>query len=186
MGQIIWKTIQTVLFYGSGEFLLERRSNSGAVVFARALWTTIIVYSLALLLRECLPPDSTMHFSFSRFRLAFAETIPWFAAVFAGSYAVLYARFASQWTYLADLYNQIMAVQAQTEKTPESTHWLAMWEAGFIEDAEEMHLEKKPIYASVIRSMLDQSEVRDMYVKYTPGPRGTPKTGHTWSPQNRP
>ena len=35
--------------------------------------------------------------------------------------------------------------------------------AGFIEDAEDLHLATKPMYAAVIHSFLERAEVRDAY-----------------------
>jgi hypothetical protein len=99
-----------------------------------------------------------------------AETIPWFGAIFAGVYMALYTCFASQWNYLASLYNQMMAmsVQCPPEGTTSSDN-LVLWQAGFIEDADDLHLVTKPMFASVVSNLLQQQAVRDAITEYSPG-----------------
>lgn len=46
---------------------------------------------------------------------------------------------------------------------------LRKWHAGFIEDAEDLHLARKPIFATVIKSMLENNETRNLFIKYAPG-----------------
>lgn len=132
----------------TGEFILEFRANGGTVVFLRSCWITTIVYGLAVLLREVTDTNAILWtLSFDSFRLAVNQTIPWIGAIFAGVYIALYARFASQWSYIASLYNQII----QTECDPNSsTKAIAVWWAAFIEDAEDLHLAFKPMFAAII------------------------------------
>lgn len=68
-------------------------------------------------------------------------------ATFGATYAALYTRFSSQWTYLAGLYNQLMATQAHApiDNDPERAGIYLAWEAAFIEDADDLHLSTKPI-----------------------------------------
>lgn len=73
-----------------------------------------------------------------------AQTIPWLGAVFTATYAALYARFSAQWSYLAGVYNQMMATQSEIEpsgKQPNALEEIQLWKAGFAEDAEDLHLE---------------------------------------------
>jgi hypothetical protein len=156
--------------YISGEFLLKNRPNGGTVVLRRTLLISVAAYLLAIGVRSRLELGAMWAFDMSVARKLVVDTIPWFGAIFAGTYVALYARFASQWNYLASLYNQIMVALAQ--HPPEgmtSSEILALWQAGFIEDAEELHLARKPMFASVIASMLTETAVRDAYVSYTPG-----------------
>jgi hypothetical protein len=44
-----------------------------------------------------------------------ADSIGWIGAIFAAVYAALYARFASQWSYLAGVYNQMRQTLVTTE-----------------------------------------------------------------------
>lgn len=46
---------------------------------------------------------------------------------------------------------------------------IAEWKAGFAEDAEELHLATKKIFAQVIRTWLDKAEVKDAFIRYTEG-----------------
>jgi hypothetical protein len=154
----------------SGEFLLHwpiRRANGGTIIFARATMITIIVYSGAIFVHETLDPSKTWEFSSLALRLAINTTLPWFAAVFAGTYAALYARFASQWSYLAGLYNLIKSTEAQSGISGHDA--VISMKAGFIEDAEELHLALKQMYAALIRNWLSDLQVREEFIKYAPG-----------------
>ena len=87
-------------------------------------------------------------------------------AIFAATYAGLYAKFASQWTYLASLYNQIKAAEcsAGCDAKP-----LAQWKAGYLEDALELHLALKPNVASIIHMWGRDADVEKAFREYTPG-----------------
>ena len=109
-------------------------------------------------------------------RCVATNTLPWFGAIFAAVYAALYTRFSSQWTYLAGLYNQIkaaevqVAVSANTDSTKDvAAKVLTSWKAGFIEDAEELHLALKPMFAEVIRTWSEDEKVQSEFAKYAPG-----------------
>lgn len=81
-------------------------------------------------------------------------------------YASLYARFASQWSYLAGVYNQIKAAECG-QKCDRIA--LAEWKAGFIEDAEDLHLARKPVFASIIHAWVKDAEVEVRFLKDVPG-----------------
>lgn len=158
----------------SGEFILNWLPNGGGVVLARALISTVLLYLGAVGLRDYLAPHASLAFDATKLAAGVRDTLPWAGAIFAAIYAAFYARFASQWSYLAGLYNQIMACQVQTpwESHPKSRQAYASWMAGFIEDAEDLHLAARPMYAAVIDSMLSRPEVRDTYLADTvDGPR---------------
>jgi hypothetical protein len=154
----------------SGEFFLNRRPNSGAVVLIRSLWVTVVMGSLALALRERLSDGATWYISLPH-REVLREMLPWLGAIFGATYAGLYSRFASQWTYLAGLYNQLMAaaVQPPPAPDPERERVLSAWRAGFIEDAEDLHLATRPLYAGVILSLLEYPGVKQSYESHTAG-----------------
>ena len=154
----------------SGETILKFRPNGGTAVFIRTCFVSTLVYILAISLKACLAPAAILEFDGTEAKFLIAETIPWFGAIFAGVYVALYSRFASQWNYLASLYNQMMATAVQSppdERT--SSEILRTWQAGFVEDAEELHLAGKPLFASVIRSLLAKPDVRQAYLDHTPG-----------------
>jgi hypothetical protein len=165
----IWQLFSRLVSLGSGECLLNNRSNGGTVVLARAFFSALVIYLITIGAKSKLMAGSTWGFSWPEFRTIAGETIPWFGAIFAGAYAALYTRFSSQWSYLADLYNQIMAAQVQSPWSDENSKSYSAWMAGFIEDAEELHLALKPIYSAVILSMLERSSVREAYIESTAG-----------------
>lgn len=151
--------------------------NGGDIIFLRASWLTVLAYSSALGFRNMIDPHRTWEFSILELRRQVVDTLPWAGGVFAGMYSALYARFASQWTYLADVYNQIKATEANrpegitvpTGAVSQSEGALADWKAGFLEDAEELHLATKPLFASVIRAWGREEGVAAAYVRNTPG-----------------
>jgi hypothetical protein len=81
-------------------------------------------------------------------------------------YASLYARFASQWSYLANVYNQIKAAECVQ---PGNLAVMVQWKAGFMEDAEHLHLARKPVFASIIHSWAEDFDVKAHYVNDVPG-----------------
>ena len=154
----------------SCEFLLKKMPNGGTAVLLRSAIISMAVYLAAIALKSRIAPGSTWQFDMNSLRSVVAETIPWFGAIFAGVYVALYSRFASQWNYLASLYNQIM--QSTVESPPAGITGetaLRMWQAGFVEDAEDLHLAEKPMFASVIRSMLSKPETRAFFIAHAPG-----------------
>ena len=107
-----------------------------------------------------------MVFSFVELRAQVAHLTGWLGPVFAGTYAALYTRFASQWTYLAGVYNQIKAAQSRKDANLDV---IAEWKAGFIEDAADLHLIRKPTFASVAREWSRDPLVREMFIRHSPG-----------------
>jgi hypothetical protein len=85
-------------------------------------------------------------------------------------YVALYARFASQWAYLAGLYNQINEAKLQAESLfDKGEKTINIWWSGFIEDAEELHLATKPMFAGVIKVLLEREGVRRAYIEGVAG-----------------
>ena len=154
----------------SCEFVLKRMPNGGTAVLLRSTIISLGLYLIAISIKSRVTPGTTWYFDLVSFRVLIAETIPWFGAIFAGVYVALYSRFASQWNYLATLYNQIM--QAAVENPPKGISResaLRLWQAGFIEDAEDLHLAGKPMFASIINSMLGKPETREYFIAHSPG-----------------
>ena len=160
----------------SGEFLLKKWANSGTVVFARIVMGTSCVYGAALCVKEFTDPNSVWcTFRIRSLLTAIYDTLPWIGAIFAGVYVAFYSRFSSQWTYLAGLYNQILQSEAAPKPESEDAKELsrkahALWWAGFIEDALELHLATKPMFATIIRHLLtERHEVRSAFGESVPG-----------------
>jgi len=129
----LWRKAVVVL---SSEWVLTkwRIPNGGAAVLFRALISGVIIFSLVLVFLNVSDPMRTWQFSSQELRTQIIEKFPWFAAIFAGIYTALYARFSSQWSYLANLYNSIK----QVEINAADKEVLAEWKAGFMEDAETL------------------------------------------------
>src|SRR5687768_3696804 len=119
--------VDGLLYFASGEFLLENRPNGGTVIFLRALITASSAYLITLGIRERLAPGATWCLSAAAARAALYDTFTWFGAIFAASYAALYARFASQWTYLASLYNEIKAAELRMTRDAKAEDALLSW-----------------------------------------------------------
>lgn len=49
---------------------------------------------------------------------------------------------------------------------------LATWKAGYVEDAEYLHLALKVNFAPAIKAWLQDPAVREAYAKHTPGGEG--------------
>jgi hypothetical protein len=148
----------------SGEYLLThvRYPNGGTVVFLRALHVTAVVFLGTLAIMNALDPTRGSEFSWTELGTQTLAHTPWIGAIFATVYALLYARFASQWTYLAGVYNQIKAAQLRDQITPVV---LAEWKAGFIEDCDDLHLLRKPMFASIANEWITNGTDKDHVVK---------------------
>jgi hypothetical protein len=154
----------------TGEFILKRRANGGEVILLRSLWIASFAYIAAIVAKEVITPGHLWTFSWFQARLAISETITWWGAIFAGVYVALYARFASQWAYLAGLYNQINEAKLQAESLfDKGEKTINIWWSGFIEDAEELHLATKPMFAGVIKVLLEREGVRRAYIEGVAG-----------------
>lgn len=160
----------------SFEVLLTRtrRANGGTIILVRAFLTALLLYALAIAFKHGVDPMRTSEFSWLELRLELSRSFQWFGAIFAAVYVALYARFAAQWTYLANLYNQIKQAEARAaEKGNDAAvaQKLCEWKAGFLEDAEVLHLSTKPVFASVISAWSRDRGVQICYVALTPGGR---------------
>ncbi len=152
----------------SGEFILKWfESNGGTVIVLRAMYITFWVMYVSAVFILWVDPSwpETQVLSYIGKRLI--DLLPWCGPVFGGVYLALYARFSSQWTYLAGVYNQIK----QAEVSAANTGALDQWRAGYIEDAYFLHLALKPSVASVIYAWLKNKGVRKAFVAHTPGVR---------------
>ncbi|MEO8838403.1 MAG: hypothetical protein ABI351_06800 [Herbaspirillum sp.] len=109
-----------------------------------------------------------LQFSGSQLRIEIGQMLPWFGAIFAGAYAAFYARFAAQWSYLANLYNQITAACfSLPPDRREDNQALVIWHAAFVEDAQDLHLAGKSMFKSVVTSMLQDGDVVRVFLDST-------------------
>jgi hypothetical protein len=154
----------------SCETILKYIPNGGTAVIIRSSVISILLYAIAITIKSGLAPNAILTFDFTELKSVISETIPWFGAIFAGVYVALYSRFASQWNYLASLYNQIMATAIQTPpNNPDAEDNLHRWQAAFIEDAEDLHLASKPMFASIIKGLLEDEKIRTYFRDHAPG-----------------
>ena len=153
----------------SAEFLLRHRANSGGVVLVRAIWVTALTFPAAVLVSEWTDPAAVAATSRLAILRAIHDHLTWLGAIFAGAYVSLYARFASQYTYLSGVYYQIMATIAQMSLDLERdrAEHIATWWAAFIEDAQDTHLALKRSNATLIAELLGRSMVVSAYTAGT-------------------
>ena len=156
------------LEFATFEFILTRcrLANGSGVIVLRSILTALVIYLLALGLQNLLDSTRSWEFSLIELKTQVRGTMQWYGAIFAVIYAGLYSRFASQWAYLANVYNQIKAVECREHCNPDR---LSEWKAGFIEDAEELHLAGKPLFASILRVWGQDAKVREYFVGFASG-----------------
>src|SRR5262249_19684922 len=145
----------------------HRYPNGGTVIFLRSfvvgVFLCILSFLLAWLSDGLDPnPSSPSHpawpmLSMNAVRQGLKTSLSWYGAIFAAVYAAFYTRFSSQWTYMAGVYNQIKAIEAQIAASASNNKRLAYkviasWKAAFIEDADDLHLALKPMFAETIRA----------------------------------
>lgn len=157
----------------SGEFFLsEGRPNGGDVVVIRTLWTGSLIFLTLMALRAAAAEGC------SCFTLAFWKALQDSAkgvegpTIFGATYAAFYARFVSQWTYIANLYNQIKQAEVAAAGTAYGRKRqklvLAQWKAAFIEDALTVHMATKQPMKGVVQAWYTDELVRHQFVQHTP------------------
>ncbi|WP_019305320.1 hypothetical protein [Xanthomonas oryzae] len=152
----------------SGEWMLHGRSNSGAIVFLRSLLVSVFVFGAALMFRCAVDPDTSNGFSLYALRSLLRDHVGWLGAIFAATYVGFYTRYASQWSYISSLYNQIMATDSSLPETERDNETILNWQAAFIEDCYYLHLDRKEIFALVIKEMLDNPSIVKCLIESAP------------------
>jgi len=154
-----------MLRFLSAEFLLKSRPNGGDIVFLRSIWVTGVLLLLLLPVKAYLAEDTVLEFSLEQLKDDLGSMIPWGGAIFAGAYVALYARFSAQWSYLATLYNQLMATSVTLPAGEiEDNEYLRIWRAGFIEDAQDLHLAGKSMFRTMIIGLMGDEAVTEEFV----------------------
>jgi len=128
----------------------------------------LLLYLGAIGIKSYLDPERILAFDGNEFRKLVSSTFHWFGALLGSIYAALYTRFASQWRYLANLYNKIKETEA---KYGDATNRkaIALWKAGFLEDADDLHLARKRLFVSVLNAWGMDKKVEKAFVTYSPG-----------------
>jgi hypothetical protein len=158
----MWKGL---IWFASADWMLRGRANGGTVILGRTIFVTAEIFLIAQFLHEISRPDVVLQPSWSRFLCLVHQHLTWLGAIFGAVYAALYTRFASQWSYLAGLYNQIMEVQSSMNSEDINAEKMAMWKAGFLVDADDLHLAYKPMFAGLVRQFLIDDGIRDVFVE---------------------
>jgi hypothetical protein len=153
----------------SGEWMLHGQANGGHIVLVRSLWTALVIFFAAIAIEQRLDEGATWRFDARALRTALDRNIEWLGAILAVTYVGYYSRFAAQWSYLAGVYNQIMACQVQTPPGSDtaSDRIYSVWWAAFIEDAEDVHLALKHSFAATIAHCLGDASIRKLYEQGT-------------------
>ncbi|WP_156613816.1 hypothetical protein [Mycobacterium sp. 852002-51961_SCH5331710] len=146
----------------TGEWvLLSGRANGGDVILIRTILISVLVYVPAIVIHSWASSGWSFDFDLQALGKELSETLQWVGAIFAGVYVALYTRFSAQWSYLADVYNQIMAAESAIAcPTDRQRDVLSLWKAGFVEDAVTLHLATKKIFAEVVWILLQREDVR--------------------------
>lgn len=151
----------------AGEWILRYfKSNGGAVVALRALWATAIFALFAVAAVSIFDPERTGPISFKGALDAFWCVSNHVVIFLGAAYLSFYARFVSQWSYLAGLYNMIKQAEAAGDSNMKV---IAQWKAGYLEDAENLHLAAKNNLAPVLYAWVRDPLVIRAYIKNTPG-----------------
>ncbi len=158
---------KTFFDFLAGEWIIKTfKANGGTVVAFRAIWITIIFSGLAMISVSTLDPSRVGPISLNGAVDVFWEISNNVSIFFGASYLVLYARFVSQWSYLSGVYNLIKQTEAAKEANPKV---IAEWKAGYLEDAENLHLAAKNNLAPVINAWVKDPDVVKAYIANTPG-----------------
>ncbi len=173
----------SVISFLSGEWMLDGgRPNGGDVVVMRTLWIGILLILFVAFFRALaeLPHASTPFIMCVWAKLKTSVDGAETPTILGATYAALYARFTSQWTYIANLYNQIKQAEVEAAGTQGSSAAsspttpsevalvIAQWKAGFIEDALAVHMATKPPIKGVIQAWFAVAEVKAAFMAYTP------------------
>lgn len=153
--------------------MLEIWPNGGTAIFLRTVWITLLLYTSALLLRALDYTDWSWGIDLNKLAEEVGDTAAWLGAIFAAVYTALYARFSSQWSYLANTYNQMKSAIVSGPEHPgeEQKEQIGYWKAAFVEDAQDLHLVRKRMFAMTAWVWLQEELVHNKFDDYTPGGR---------------
>lgn len=150
----------------SGEWILTGlKSNGGTVIVLRSTFITIWMLAAIVLVTTFLHPTETVPATFQAWYVQFFKCLKWAGPIFGGVYLALYARFASQWSYLANVYNQIKQTEVEGAANERA---LNQWRAGYVEDAVNLHLALKSSVAPIVHAWMSMDNVRLAFETHTP------------------
>jgi len=164
---ILLKKFRFIVSILSSEWILTKLDipNGGVVILVRTMLSSIIVFSLVLAINNFIDPSKTWQFSILELRAQITSMTAWYSILFGAMYTAFYTRFSSQWTYLANVYNNIK----QSEASEGDEDIISGWKAGFIEDSENLHLACKSSFVSIVKVWGSDKKVINKYIENTPG-----------------
>lgn len=129
--------------------------NGGSVIAGRSLCIAIFFSVLGYAARATLLDhfEIPMRAKESATGMLFLGKVA--IGIWGAAYLALYSRFAAQWTYLSNLYNQILVLSSTIGHDATG---LARMKAAFIADAVSLHLATKPLFISAVRRWLDEGD----------------------------
>lgn len=156
--------------HGTAEWLADGpKENGGTIVLARSLWVCGLLFLCYLVVRNieiCVEAGRECRPSTSAPWAQARDVVRVFMGIFAGVYTALYVRFASQWRYVAGVYNQIKAAECRLQARPPvldqdqpEVPAIYQWKAGFVEDAYSLHLINKVHFASSVWAWTEDEKV---------------------------
>lgn len=145
----------------TGAVSLQWHPNSGAIVLLRAVWSSLVLYACAVTWKCLLITGYGPKVDWLLVRTELGSTVHWAGAILAGTYGAFYARFASQWGYLAEVSNQLMMAQAQApDDGLDARHRVYVaWQAAIVEQSHILHLAGVPMFAPLVAQLLEDPEV---------------------------
>ena len=163
----IWRIIVEIF---SSEWILTRLKipNGGPVIVLRCILSALLLFLLILGILNLIDPTKNWEFSMIELRTQIIDRYTIYAVLFAGMYTILYSRFSSQWSYLANLYNKITELKVTSNSGLDDAK-LSMWKAAFLEDADNLHLACKGTYVAIILLWGEDKVVKDTFIRYSPG-----------------
>ena len=158
---------EQLLDFLSGQWILDLRgTNGGDVVVLRAAVITLTFSVVAVMLKSWIRPQENFTWSADGLQGELVELAGWISGFFGAAYLALYTRFVSQWSYLANVYNMIKQAEAAEGA---QTKVITEWKAGFLEDADHLHLVGKKSLAPIIKHWAEEKGVAEAFLTATPG-----------------
>ena len=127
-----------------------------------------MIFAAGLAIKSAVDPTTRFEFSLEQAQISIRDNMGWLGAILAVTYAGFYARYASQWNYIASLYNQIMATASTLDDTQRNAETFLNWQAAFIEDCFYLHLDRKEVFKIVIKQMLDNESILECFKESAP------------------
>jgi hypothetical protein len=87
--------IPSILKWATFESLLDKRPNGSTLIVVRSIYTSVVIYRVALGLSNLIDPRNSRAFSLTALRRQVVETGTWLGPLLCATYASFYSRFSS-------------------------------------------------------------------------------------------